>query len=153
MAGNLSGFGMVGVEILDFTLECGIVLTNKCPIYKVSKLSSLCQEKFILGRDGSVVLPNGVSIERMGMDSTATTISGKKFGEGGVEVIGNEGGDNVLFTVGDNKKVVGTHSVKVVLPSRTRENTRLGTVRTWSMPLNISFHGFGFQCVSLGLLV
>jgi len=39
--GDLASFGMVGMEILDFALQHGIVLSLQGPIYQVSKLCSL----------------------------------------------------------------------------------------------------------------
>jgi len=61
-----------------------------------------------------------------------------------VEVIRNEGSNDILFTIRDNKEMMGANSVKVVLPSRTREDARLGTSGTGSMLFSISVHRFGF---------
>ena len=60
-----------------------------------------------------------------------------------MEVIRNEGGNDVLFTIRDNKEMVGANSVKVVLLSGTREDARLGTSGTGSMLFSISIHHFG----------
>ena len=87
------------------------------------------------------------------VDGTTTSDSGEEFRKGGVEIVGNEQGDNVLFAIGDNEKVAGAHSVEVVLPSGTREDARLGTCWTRSAFLGLFVHGVGFQCVSFGLLV
>jgi len=99
------------------------------------------------------VLPYWASVERARVDCTAMTIGGKKLREGGMEVVGNEGGNNVLFAVGDNKKVVGANGIEVVLPSGTRQDAGLGTSRTGSVLFSLYVHGLGFQCVSFGLLV
>jgi len=92
-------------------------------------------------------------MKRMGVDCATTAISGEELREVGVEVIGDERSNHILFTIGDNKKVAGASSVKVVLPSRTWVNSWLGTVGTWGMSLCVSIYRFRFQCVSLSLLV
>jgi len=143
---------MVGAEVLNFALECGVVFTNECPIYKISKLCTFGQKKFIFGGDSGVVVANGTSMKRTRM-GTAATVSSKKFRKGSMEIIRNKGGNDVLFTVGDDKEMTGTGRVEVVLPSRTWEDAWLRTVRTRSSSFSISVHGLGFQCNSLGLLV
>jgi len=39
--GDLLSFGVVGMEILDFALQCGVVLGLQGPIHQVGKLCSL----------------------------------------------------------------------------------------------------------------
>jgi len=41
--GDLASFGVVGTEILDFTLQSGVVLGFQGPVHQVSKLRSLSQ--------------------------------------------------------------------------------------------------------------
>ena len=36
--GDLDGFGMVGAEVLDFTLKHGVILFDQCPINEVGEL-------------------------------------------------------------------------------------------------------------------
>jgi len=100
-----------------------------------------------------MVVTNRASMKRTGMDSTTTTISGKKFGEGGMEIIRNEGGDNILFTIRNDKEVVSAGGSKVVLPSWTGEDTRLGAVGTGSLSFGVDFHSFYFYLLCLSLLV
>jgi len=100
-----------------------------------------------------VVLPDWVCMKGARVDCTAMAVSGKELRKGGMEVIRDEGGDNVLFAVRNDKEVTGTNGVEVVLPSGTREDTRLGTSGTGSMLFSISLHRFGFQHISFGLLV
>jgi len=87
------------------------------------------------------------------VDCATTTISGKKLGKGGVEIVGNEQGDNIFFAIWDDKEVASTSGVEVILPSRTRVDSWLGTVGTGSMSFYVSIHGFHFYYVSLSLLV
>jgi len=91
-----------------------------------------------------MVLPNWASMKRTGVDCAAMAISGKEFGKGGVEVVGDEGGDNVLFAIGDDKEMMGANGVKVVLPSRARENARLRTSRARSAFFSFCIHSLGF---------
>ena len=90
------------------------------------------------------VVPNWASIKGVRMDHTATTVRSKEFREGGMEIIGDEWGNDVLFSIGNDKEVAGTDGVEVVLPSGTRENTWLRTSGTWSSLLGISVHSLGF---------
>ena len=122
--GDLDGFGVVGTEILDFSQESGVVFFSQCPIYEVSILSPLLKEQFVFGGNGRVVVPHGSGMERTGMDGTATTISGKEFWECGVEVVGDERGDNVLIAIGNDKEMTGACGRKVVLPARAWEYAR-----------------------------
>jgi len=141
------------VEVLNFALECGVVFTNKCPIYKISKLCTFSQKEFIFGGDGSVVVADRISMKRVRVDDTATTVGGKEFREGGMEIIRDEGGDDILFSIGDNKEMASAGGIEVVLPSRTWEDAWLRTTRTGSMSFSVSIHSLRFQCISFGLLV
>jgi len=47
-----------------------------------------------------VVVAYRASMKRARVDSAATTISGKEFGKGGIKIVRNEGGDNILFAIG-----------------------------------------------------
>ena len=91
-----------------------------------------------------MVVSNRASMKRARVDGAATTISGKKFGEGSMEVVGNKGGDNVLFAIGDDKEVMGTNCIEVILPSGARMDARLGTIGTRSALFEISIHDLGF---------
>ena len=87
------------------------------------------------------------------MDRTTMAISSKEFGKGGVEIIRDEGGNDVLFAIRDDKEMAGPDGVKVVLPSRTWVYSWLGAARAWGLFFYISVHRFSFQRVGLGLLV
>ena len=100
-----------------------------------------------------MVLSYWVSMKRVGVNYATTAISGKEFGEGSLEIIGDKGGDDVFFAIRDDKEMAGTNSVEVVLPSRTQVNAWLRTIGTGSPSFYVSVHCFGFQCVSFGLLV
>jgi len=80
----------------------------------------------------------------MGVDRTTTAISGKEFRKGGVEIIGDEGGDDVLFAIRDDKEMASTSGIKVVLPSGTWVNPWLGTTRTGSLSFYVSVHCLSF---------
>jgi len=91
-----------------------------------------------------VVLPNRVSVKGARVNCTAMTISGKKFREGGMKVVGNKGGDDVLFAIRNDKEMASTSCVEVVLPSRTWVNSWLRTIRTGSASFCISVHSLSF---------
>jgi len=99
------------------------------------------------------VLPNRASMKGVRVDCATATISGKELREGCMEVVGNEGGDDVLFAIWNDKEVASTGSIEIVLPSRTWVNFWLGTIRTGSAFFCISIHSLSFQHVSLGLLI
>ena len=100
-----------------------------------------------------MVLSDWASVKRTRMDCAATTISGKEFGKSGVEIIRDEGGNDIFFAIRDDKEMAGTNGVKIVLPSWTWVNAWLGTVGTGSLFLYLNVHCLSFQCVSFGLLV
>ena len=118
--GDLAGFGMVSAEVLDFTLQCGIVLSLQGPIHQVGELCSLSQQELVFRGDGSVVLSDGTGVKGARVDSATASIGGKEFRKGGVEVVGDKGGDDVLVAIRNDKKVTRTNSVEVVLPARAR---------------------------------
>ena len=90
------------------------------------------------------MLSDWVSMKRARVDRAAAAISGEEFGEGGVKVIGDERGDDVLFTIGDDKEVAGTNGIEIVLPSRTWVYPWLGAVGTGSASFYVSVHGLSF---------
>jgi len=90
-----------------------------------------------------VVLSDGTGMKGMRVDGTTASISGEELGKGGMKVIGNEGGDNVLVTVRNDKKVMHTNGVEVVLPSWARKYTWLRASGTGSASLCISIHCLG----------
>ena len=140
--GDLDGFGVVGTEVLDFSQEGGVVFFSQGPIYNVSILSPLLKEQFVFGGNGRVVVPYGSGMERMGMDGAATTVGGKEFWECGIEVVGNEGGDNVLIAIGNDKEMTGARGCKIVFPARAWEYARLRTTGTGGLSFGVSVHGF-----------
>jgi len=89
-----------------------------------------------------VVLPDRTGMKGARVDGATASVSGKNFRKGGVEIIGNEGGNDVFVAVGDDKEVTCTNSVEVVLPARTGEDTWLGACGTGSASLCISVHCF-----------
>ena len=91
-----------------------------------------------------MVLPNSASIKGVGMNAAATTIGGKELREGSMEIVRDDGGNNVFLAIWDDKKVASTGGVEVVLPSRTWVDSWLRTVGTGSAPFSISVHGLYF---------
>jgi len=87
------------------------------------------------------------------VDHATAAISSKEFGKGGVEIIGDEGGDDVLFAIRDDKEMAGPDGVEVVLPSGPWVDSWLRAVGTRSPSFYISVHCLCFQRVSLSLLV
>ena len=100
-----------------------------------------------------MVLPNWMSMKWARVDCTATTIRGEELGEGGVKIIRDEGGDDILFTIRNDKKVAGACGCKIIPPAGTREDARLGTIGTWSLSLSISIYSFELYALCLSLLV
>ena len=70
-----------------------------------------------------------------------------------MEVIGDKRGNVIFFAIRNDKKVAGTCGCKVILPARTREDIRLGTIGTRGASFGISIHGLVFYLVSFHLLV
>ena len=91
-----------------------------------------------------MVLSNRMSMKGARVDGTTASIGGKEFGKGGVEVIGNEGGDDVLVAIRNDKKVVGANGIEIVFPSWTRVYTRLRASGTRSASFCVSIHHLGF---------
>jgi len=89
-------------------------------------------------------LPNWASVKGARVNGATMAIGGKELRKGGVEVIRNKGGDDILFIIRDNKEVAGACCGKIVPPARTRENARLGTSRTGSALFSLSVPSFGF---------
>ena len=104
---DLCSLGVVGVKVLDFSSKCRVIFLAQGPVNKVSVLRTLNEQEFVFGGNGGVVLSNWTSMEGMGVDCAAMTVSGEEFRKGGVEVIRDERGDYVFFAIWDDKKVVG----------------------------------------------
>jgi len=153
MASKLCGFGVVGAEILDFPNECRVIFLAQGPVNEVGELHTSSEYQFVFGGYGSVVLSDWVSMKRTRMDRTAAAISSEEFRKGGVEIVGDEGGDDVLFAIRDDEEMASPDGVEVVLPSGPRVDSWLRAVGTWSLSFYVSVHCLCFQYVSLGLLV
>jgi len=100
-----------------------------------------------------VVLSNWASMKRMRVDCATMAISSEKFRKGSMEIVRDEGGDDVLFAIRDDKEMAGPDSVEVVLPSGPWVDSWLRAVGTRSPSFYVSIHRLCFQRVSLGLLV
>jgi len=150
---NLCSFGVVGAEVLDFSDECRIVSFAQGPVNEVSKLHATSKEQFVFGGNSGVVVSNWMGMKRARVDCATMAVSGKELGKGGMEIVGNERGNNIFFAIWDDKEMASTGGVEVVLPSRTWVNSWLGTVGTGSASFYVSIHGFSFYYVSLSLLV
>jgi len=100
-----------------------------------------------------VVLSHWASMKRARVDRAATAIGSEKFREGGVEVIRNKWGNNVFFAIRNDEEMAGPNGIEVVLPSRSRVDSRLRTVGTGSLSFYVSIYCLCFQRISLGLLV
>jgi len=100
-----------------------------------------------------VVLSHWASVKRARVDCAATAIGSEKFRESGMEVVRNKQGDDVFFAIRNDEEMAGPDGVKVVLPSRSRVDSRLRTFGTGSLSFYVSVHCLCFQRISLGLLV
>ena len=100
-----------------------------------------------------MVLSDRTGMKGVQVDGTTTSISGKEFREGGMKIVGDEGGNDVLVTIRDDKKVMRTNGVEVVLPARAREHAWLRTCGARSASLCISIHRLSFQYFDFSLLV
>jgi len=83
-------------------------------------------------------------MKRTRVDCATVAISSKEFGKGGVEIVGDEGGDDILFAIRDDKEMAGSDSVKVVLPSRPWVDSWLRAVGTRSPSFYVSIHHLCF---------
>jgi len=70
------------------------------------------------------------------------TIRGKEFGKGGMEVVRDKGGNDVLIAIRNDKKVAGACGCEVIPPAGTGKDTRLGAIGTWSAFFSVSIHSF-----------
>ena len=70
-----------------------------------------------------------------------------------MEIIGNKRGNDILFTIRDDKEVAGACAVEIVLPSRTWEDTWLRAGGTGGLSFGIGIYRVGFYVLRLGLLV
>jgi len=143
VAGELCGLGIVGAEVLDFSNKCCIVFLAQSPINKVSELHTTGEQQFVFGGYGSVVLSNWASVKGTGMDCTTMAVSSQEFRKGGVKIVRDEGGNDVLFTIGDDEEMAGLDSIKVVLLARTGVYSWLRAGGTGGTSLCVSIHGFG----------
>ena len=144
MASELRGFRMVSAEVLHFPDEYRIVFFVQGPVNKVGELHTTSEQEFVFRRNGSVVVSDWVSMERAGMNCATVAVSSKKFGEGGMEIVGDEGGNNVFLAIGDNKEMASANGVEVVLPSGTWVDSWLRTIGTGSSSLYVSVHCLSF---------
>ena len=64
-----------------------------------------------------MVLSNGTSMKGARVNGAATSIGGEEFQESCVKIVGNERGDDVLIAIRDDKEVMRTDGVEVVLPT------------------------------------
>ena len=87
------------------------------------------------------MLSDWASMKRVGVNCATTAVSGKEFRESGMEIIEDEGGNNILFAIWDDKEVASADGIEVVLPSRTWVYPWLGAVGTGSASFYISVHG------------
>jgi len=100
-----------------------------------------------------MVLSDRMSMKGARVDGPTTSIGGKEFGKGGVEVVRNKGGDDVLVAIRNDKEVAGANGIEIVLPSRTRVYAWLRASGTGSVSFCVSIHCLGLQYVGFGLLV
>jgi len=87
-----------------------------------------------------VVLSYGMGMKGVRVDGATMSVSGEKFREGCMEVVGDEGGNHVLVAVRDDKEMMHTNGVEVVLPARARKDTWLRACGTGSASLCVSIH-------------
>ena len=100
-----------------------------------------------------MVLSDRMSVEGARVDGTTASISGKEFRKGGVEVVRNIGGDDILVAIRNDKKVASANGIEIVLPSQTRVYAWLRASGTGSVSFCISIHCLSLQCIGFGLLV
>ena len=100
-----------------------------------------------------MVLSDRTGVKGARVDGATVSVGGEEFRKSGVEVVRNKGGDDVLVAIRNDKKVMRTNSVEVVLPARARKHTWLRACGTGSTSLCVSVHRFSLQRFSFGLLV
>jgi len=67
-----------------------------------------------------VVLSNRMGMKGARVDGATASVGGEELRKSGVEVVRNKGGDDVLIAIRNDKKVMCTNGVEVVVPSWTR---------------------------------
>ena len=100
-----------------------------------------------------MVLSYSAGVKGTRVDGATVSVGGEEFRKSGVKVIRDEGRDYVLVAIGNDKEVMRTSGVEVVLPSWAREYAWLGASGTQGTSLCISIHRFGCQFIGFSLLV
>ena len=91
-----------------------------------------------------MVLSHWASVKRARVDCATTAISSKEFRKGGMEIIRDEGGDDILFAIRDDKEMASSDGIKVVLPSGSWVDSWLRAVGTGSPSFYVSIHRLCF---------
>ena len=87
-----------------------------------------------------MVLSDRMSMKGARVDGTTASIGGKEFRKGGVEVIRNKGGNDVLVAIWNDKKVASANGIKIFFPSQTGMYAWLRTSGTGSASFCVSIH-------------
>jgi len=140
--GNVIGHFLMGMKMLDLSSQGGVILLHHCPINSRSEYCVVMEKEFVVwGVQSSVVCMRG-SIEGARMDGAPASVSSKEFREWRRKVMLDEGGDDILVTIGDNEVVASACCIEIVLPSRAWVDARLRTSRRRGLILLVSLHGF-----------
>ena len=59
-------------------------------------------------------MSNGTCVKGTGVDGAASTVGSQQLREGGVEVVGNEGGDDIFVAIWDDEEMTSTSGGEVV---------------------------------------
>ena len=124
---------MVSAEVLDFTLKGSIILLSKSPVDCIC-MNSVCNEELFCSWQIRASSNRWVCVgmERLRMNGTAQSLYCQKFRKGGIKIVGDEGGNGVLFAIGNDKEVVGASSIPIIVPSWAGKSTGLRPFWSWS---------------------
>ena len=69
------------------------------------------------------------------MNGAALSLGHQELWKRTVKIIQDKWGNGILLAIRDDEEVAGAHGIPVIVPARTRKDTRLGTFRCWSSVL------------------
>ena len=133
MFSEANGVRIVSAKVLHFALEGSVDFLLSSPVDRICMNSVLNEElldTWSIRASSHRWVCTGM--ERARVNGAAQSSCCQEFRKGGIEVVRNEGGNDILFSVGDDEKVSSAGGVPVVAPSWTRKPTGLGSVRSWS---------------------
>ena len=118
------------------------------PVYAMGQLQVWVEEQLIARRQqgGASGLRSGMKGARV--DGAIVSVSSKEFGEGVVQVVPNEWGNDIFISKWNDEEVASPVGIEVILPARSRMGAWLGVSRSWHLVF-LALH----QLLDLSILV